>query len=504
MLLKDFAWQLTSADNSSGNLAVAQLLQVIEVMQTAVGLHLWRTSPLTCCTDTQLAHFISTGPLLVQQVQRCAALLPAMEQEAAAAAAAATTGARQLQEGTARLKERLGTCTARALVRVQQHMLHQAALECRPGVPRPPGHAALLAGDHIAAAGLQLLCAYAHVLYEQQQQQPQLQHLATSSSSVRKRPSARLLAVPPVHERLALTLLPAKGRHLYLATVNRHWSEQQVSIDLVNNAARGLTMHLMAVRAAYSPQPATSGGSREAAAGAAVPGAAAPAPEPTSPAVTAHAVLLVVEVMLLLASAYERERRNSPVIQDGAAAPEPPKWALVEAALKQCALLLEEQLALLAACPSPGFSIRRQVVQRNSGRQLLQLLRWQVLHAAQGCEPTCLVCYGAGDCEEQPLCKAVMGQLEQLAAVGCSKGWGIAFDGQADTGECGYRVCWDQAMNFYQMLEIKYCNICHVNMVLRHAKLVAFVLQDTHRPTPWVVLNRSEPSVKHSPATRLT
>jgi hypothetical protein len=88
--------------------------------------------------------------------------------------------------------------------------------------------------------------------------------------------------------------------------------------------------------------------------------------ESTSPAVAAPAVLLLLELFQLLAAYYD-QRPN-----------ERGENGLLLQVLDHCNELLRQQLSMLAACGSVGYCIRRSVVLRQSGQQLLQLLQWQV------------------------------------------------------------------------------------------------------------------------------
>jgi hypothetical protein len=88
--------------------------------------------------------------------------------------------------------------------------------------------------------------------------------------------------------------------------------------------------------------------------------------ESHSLALTAPAVLLVIEVMQLLAATCDQNDVTDEL------------WAQATVTLEQLFKLLRQQLGMLAACASPGYGIRRSVVLRQSGQQLLQLLRWHI------------------------------------------------------------------------------------------------------------------------------
>jgi hypothetical protein len=338
---------------------------------------------------------------LAGQLQFCAALLPAVQDEAAGFANGGL-----LRSGSSTDSDQLlGMHPARlavAVVRLQQSMLGLA--ECASEVAADkcnPAHLELthsMVIDAIEEAGLQLLCAYTYVLYEQwqqQQPQPQLgQHAGTSSSSSSLRRSVRFRHqdISPLHVRLKL--LPAAGRQLYLQAVRAVMQQQQLELLSataltaygVAEAPCGVINHLFVVvsianvqRPAEEGEPATTSADREqkAAAAAAAVEADPDAPpiwiglqtefECTSPAVAAPAVLLL-ELLQLLA-AY-RDQQPKKLGKSGMEA--------VLEATDECSQLLQQQLSMLTACNSAGYGIWRSVVLRQSGQQLLQLLRWQV------------------------------------------------------------------------------------------------------------------------------
>jgi hypothetical protein len=301
-----------------------------------------------------------------------------------------------------------------------------------------------LPSNDIASGCLQLLWAYTHVLYEQhlaltaatardgqlqqqqqqqqsiQQQEPVMQQPATSRSSEsgavntsggssstsigsssrssRRVVQAEKFEIVPLHERMKV--FPAAGRQLYLQRVRellpieqkqqqQQGSEQGYGLDLkhlavaIGEAAAGLRWHLIAVQDAQKQQQqqpkidalakCTTEAEKRAVYDAFYEQPALPIPESQSPALTAPAVLLVIEVLMLLAALYERQ---------AAAEGSVPLTSPTEP-LAQCASLLRFQLGSLTACYSTGFSIRRSVVLRQSGHQLLQLLRWQLQRAVQ-------------------------------------------------------------------------------------------------------------------------
>jgi hypothetical protein len=119
-----------------------------------------------------------------------------------------------------------------AVVHLQQSMLRLA--ECASDVtletnPAQIELAQTMVSSSLAEAGLQLLCAYTYVLYEQQQQQqgqPARSSSTSSSSSSSRQPVWLWIQdISPMHERLKL--LPAVGRQLYLQAVRAVLQQQQ-------------------------------------------------------------------------------------------------------------------------------------------------------------------------------------------------------------------------------------------------------------------------------------
>jgi hypothetical protein len=351
-------------------------------------------------SEVLLPRFIRFAAPLAQLVQQCAAMLPA----------AADQGLVVLQVAASvfDLQQELASLAAQRIYVADSSEAYVLLMRAYDRV---------LPSNHIASGCLQLLWAYTHVLYEQhlaaagaargdqlqQQQEPVMQQPAGSRSSAnaaastsggssstssgsssraRRAVHAELFEIVPLHWRMKL--FPAAGRQLYLQTVR-----ESIGIDLklvaagIGEAADGLYKHLRAVQAVQSQQQrqplddALATCSTEAERSAAYDTfnkqPALPVPESQSPALLAPAVLLVVEVLMLLAALYERDAAAEGSVP--LASPSEP--------LARCALLLRQQLGMLTACHSAGFSIRRSVVLRQSGQQLLQLLRWQLQRAVQ-------------------------------------------------------------------------------------------------------------------------
>jgi hypothetical protein len=201
--------------------------------------------------------------------------------------------------------------------------------------------------------------------------------------------------ISPLHERLKL--LPAAGRQLYLQAVRAVVQQQEKQLGLLSatavtaygvaEVACGVFNHLFIVvsvanvqRPAEEGEPATASADREQKAAAAAAAAEADPDAPpiriglqtefecASPAVAAPAVLLLLELLQLLAAYHDQQPKKL-----GRSGME----AVLEAT-DECSQLLQQQLSMLTACNSAGYGIRRSVVLRQSGQQLLQLLRWQV------------------------------------------------------------------------------------------------------------------------------
>jgi hypothetical protein len=241
----------------------------------------------------------------------------------------------------------------------------------------------------LAEAGLQLLWGYTHVLHAVkagaaplQQQIVPAQQFATrqggskrssSSSSSSRRPVLfQLLAIPPVHEKLKF--VPPPVQQLYLQALRALLQSQPSGLHRdVHTAADVLrgSLVLDVVRLNYQELRAI------AAAAARGRGSAAAEVqdeelmnrsftqrESDAQALTAPAVLLVIELLQLLAASCEAAGAGQREQQ--------------MTAVEQCLRLLMQQLGMLAACPSAGYAVRRAVVLRQSGQQLLQLLRWRM------------------------------------------------------------------------------------------------------------------------------
>jgi hypothetical protein len=100
------------------------------------------------------------------------------------------------------------------------------------------------------------------------------------------------------------------------------------------------------------------------------------------PALAAPSVLLLLllELLQLLAAYYDQQPNTHGKALLAAYYDQQPN----ESREREAALvddpnaLLWQQLSMLTACNSAGYGIRRSAVLRQSGQQLLQLLRWQV------------------------------------------------------------------------------------------------------------------------------
>jgi hypothetical protein len=407
-------------------LSTFPLLESLSTLLAAAGWGLQPSQQLLALRQALAAYIAGPAAACAVQVQRCMQLLQAET------AAPHTTSGRPADlaavMGTADGEPHAGhpgaempsseyrVRLAAAVVRMQQSLLRLAGdveIAAEQDMVQQ-----MLAGSSIAEAALQLLCAYTHVLYEQhvtgqaarqqgsmqQQQQQQCagdtSSTAASSSSgstaaasnasssyqvsCRRVLQCRRLPITPVHERLKL--LPAAGKQLYLQAVRAVLQEQQQRGVPVTAAAfealLGLVRHLGAAERLFAQmEDQVCGRAYNAAAAAAAaasedPGATVAAAlsaqasvvESKSPAVTAPAVLLVLQLLQLLAAELERHIGDDTLVAD---------------AVHVCSAVLSEQLILLVSSPSAGFSVRRSVVLRQSGQQLLQLLRWQVQHAAQ-------------------------------------------------------------------------------------------------------------------------
>jgi hypothetical protein len=338
------------------------------------------------------------------QVQRCVTLLQAQQSKAAAAArvqTAALAADSPSSDGvllcglTGRevpAAERMARL-ALAVVRVQRCLLRVAQHSCRDKHGELVG---LTAADaqtkQLAEAGLQLLWAHTHMLHKLwTHDRPQLHRSAgqlaasqacnsnassSSSSSSRRPVSFRLLPITSVHEKLKF--IPAPTQQLYLQALLALLERGRPGglCGGFATAAEVLSRSLLNENARLLAQEA--GAAAAAAAAAAAHGRAAEADmdentttkvfaqlQSDTQALTAPAVLLVIELLQLLAAKSETGQlgklKLEPIM-----------------AFEQCCGLLVQQFGMLAACPSAGYAVRRAVVLRQSGQQLLQLLRWRM------------------------------------------------------------------------------------------------------------------------------
>jgi hypothetical protein len=344
---------------------------------------------------------------LHHHVQKCVALLQAPQSEAAAAAAAVQAAALAADSASsdgvllcgltghevpaAERSARL----ALAVVRVQHYLLRVAQESIWNNQIDPRRAAAPGKAKQLAEAGLQLLWAHKHVLHDlSKQQAPQLHasagqvaamrvsdsHATSSSSSSSRRPVRfQLLPIPSVHERLKF--VPGAAQQLYLQALLALLEQGHLRglYGGFATAAEVLSGSLFDENARLLAQEARAIAAAAAARGSGRAGDAAKQEDPTdklftqlesdAQELTAPAVLLVLELLQLLAARSETGELGVFKIE--------PLMAF-----EQCCALLMKQLGMLAACRSAGCAVRRAVVLRQSGQQLLQLLRWRLQNIA--------------------------------------------------------------------------------------------------------------------------
>lgn len=359
----------------------------------------------------QLPRLLGVYGALTQQVQRCITMLPA------AASSSSGSGLHKAQGVAER--------TAKWVVHVQLRMAQQAVR----GTQLLQGqllqqHNAWVATSGLAETSLQLLCSYTRLLHHKhlamqpellQRRQQEAVKCSGKVSTVRQPVQAALLPIPPVHERLKLLPTGAKQLHVQairsaalaqggslapggkgsgLRDVLAHtlmWADMQSAVD-------ALTVHLRAVcmmdKLKQQQGSASSSSSNTVAAAAAATAATVPAPH--SPALTAPAVVLVIEALLLLAADIERSAGSQKANHQQ------------RDLFNHSNELLQKQLTMLSGHSSDSYRITRSMVVRRSGQQLLQLVRWNIQHDTSQ--------FAAGS--KQRLDVAITSQLGLLTSFG--------------------------------------------------------------------------------------